>query len=189
MPELRVLGLYFIQRNNLLFKLRVNLLHKISIFIVIKRNPATGLYSFLGIRYADAPIGENRFLRPKYLRLQGDINATIHGPPCPQPDPHRRGYVIGDEDCLRLNVFTPQMPDETTGLPVLVFIHGGGFRYIILNIHTLQISQIEVFNSLLFPDLVQLINMGFELSYNCYHFYVSLISDFFFFCEKARSFD
>ncbi|XP_037052490.1 carboxylesterase 5A [Bradysia coprophila] len=93
------------------------------------RNPVTGLYSFLALRYAEPPVGENRFLRPKYQRLEGDINATMYGPPCPQPDPRRRGYIIGNEDCLLLNVFTPQMPDETTGLPVLVFIHGGGFRF------------------------------------------------------------
>lgn len=37
--------------------------------------------------------------------------------------------IIGDEDCLALNIFTPQMPDETTGLPVLLWIHGGGYRY------------------------------------------------------------
>lgn len=93
------------------------------------RNTATGLYSFLGIKYAEPPIGEDRFLRPKYKRLQGDINATLYGPPCPQPDQNYPGYVIGNEDCLLLNVFTPQMPDETTGLPVLIFIHGGGFRF------------------------------------------------------------
>lgn len=33
--------------------------------------------------------------------------------------------IIGDEDCLALNIFTPQMPDEETGLPVILFIHGG----------------------------------------------------------------
>lgn len=37
--------------------------------------------------------------------------------------------IIGEEDCLALNIFTPQMPDETTGLPVIIFIHGGGYRY------------------------------------------------------------
>lgn len=82
----------------------------------------------MGIRYAAPPVGEDRFMRPKFLRLQGDINATQYGAPCPQPG-NDYGEIIGDEDCLILNVFTPQMPDETTGLPVLVFIHGGGFRF------------------------------------------------------------
>ncbi|XP_055845265.1 carboxylesterase 5A-like [Episyrphus balteatus] len=93
------------------------------------RNPDTGIYSFLGIRFADPPIGTNRFTRPRYRRLQGDINATAFGPPCPQPHPRNPNYVVGNEDCLLLNIYTPQMPDETTGLPVYLWIHPGGFRY------------------------------------------------------------
>lgn len=61
--------------------------------------------------------------------MRGDINATVFGQPCPQPSQENSNYVIGIEDCLWLNVFTPKMPDETTGLPVVIFIHGGGFRY------------------------------------------------------------
>lgn len=93
------------------------------------RNTRTGLYSFLGIRYAEPPIGLNRFVRPEYRRLQGDINATLYGPPCPQPDAYNPNLIIGNEDCLLLNVYTPKMPDETTGLPVIIWIHGGGFRF------------------------------------------------------------
>uniref|UniRef100_A0A182R0P7 Carboxylesterase type B domain-containing protein n=1 Tax=Anopheles farauti TaxID=69004 RepID=A0A182R0P7_9DIPT len=93
------------------------------------RNRATGLYSFRGIHYAEPPIGQNRFARPQYRHLSGDINATRNGPPCPQPEPSNPYRVVGHEDCLLLNIFTPQMPDETTGLPVVVWIHGGGYRY------------------------------------------------------------
>uniref|UniRef100_A0A182VYJ0 Carboxylesterase type B domain-containing protein n=1 Tax=Anopheles minimus TaxID=112268 RepID=A0A182VYJ0_9DIPT len=93
------------------------------------RNRATGLYSFLGIRYAEPPTGQYRLTRPQYLHLSGDINATRYGPPCPQPKSDNPYRVIGNEDCLLLNIYTPQMPDETTGLPVVVWIHGGGYRY------------------------------------------------------------
>ncbi|KXJ68641.1 carboxylesterase 5A [Aedes albopictus] len=93
------------------------------------RSRQTGLYSFRGIRYAEAPVGQYRFQRPTFKRLSGDVNAIDNGPPCPQPEPNNPYKVIGNEDCLLLNVFTPQMPDETTGLPVVVWIHGGGYRY------------------------------------------------------------
>lgn len=93
------------------------------------RNKQNGIYNFLGIRYADPPVGPNRFLRPNYRRLEGDIMALKYGPPCPQPDQYNPNKVIGSEDCLILNIYTPQMPDETTGLPVYVWIHPGGFRY------------------------------------------------------------
>lgn len=88
-------------------------------------NPITSVYIFRGIKYADAPIKENRFLRPRRKKLIGDIDARKYAPPCPQPDYYDEQKIIGDEDCLALNIFTPQMPDETTGLPVFLFIHGG----------------------------------------------------------------
>lgn len=98
-----------------------------------------GVYSFLGIRFAHAPIGEDRFRRPRFKYLEGDINATVNGDPCPQPD--SSGFIIGSEDCLWLNVFTPQMPDESTGLPVIVWIHGGGYRYGSANQYTVSVSS------------------------------------------------
>lgn len=96
------------------------------------------MYSFLGIRFAYAPIGNDRFRRPRYKRLEGDVNATLNGQPCPQPD--SAGYIVGSEDCLWLNVYTPQMPDESTGLPVLVFIHGGGYRYGSANQYSVSVN-------------------------------------------------
>lgn len=93
------------------------------------RDQTTNLYTFRGLKYADPPVKENRFLRPKYKRLVGDVDAKTFGPPCPQPDFYDENKIIGDEDCLVLNIFTPKMPDETTGLPVFLWIHGGGYRY------------------------------------------------------------
>lgn len=50
------------------------------------QNPSTGLYTFRGIKYADPPVRENRFLRPHLKRLSGDVDARRNAPPCPQPD-------------------------------------------------------------------------------------------------------
>lgn len=49
-------------------------------------NSITSLYTFRGIKYADPPTRENRFLRPKKKRLVGDVDARKNAPPCPQPD-------------------------------------------------------------------------------------------------------
>lgn len=49
-------------------------------------NPSTGLYTFRGIRYAEPPVRENRFMRPTLKRLKGDVDARKNAPPCPQPD-------------------------------------------------------------------------------------------------------
>lgn len=98
-----------------------------------KRSATTGIYAFRGIHYAEPPTGKNRFARPQFLRPTGDINATQNGVPCPQPDPTNPHRQVGSEDCLILNVFTPKMPDspdwQEVGLPVIFFIHPGGYRY------------------------------------------------------------
>ncbi len=67
------------------------------------------LFHFLGVRYAQPPVGELRFRDPAPLRRNGYQNgyqnATAFGQDCPQK---RGGPVRGAEDCLFLNVFTPQ---------------------------------------------------------------------------------
>lgn len=49
------------------------------------QNPSTGLYTFRGIKYADPPVRENRFLRPRSKRLSGDVDARRNAPPVPSP--------------------------------------------------------------------------------------------------------
>lgn len=91
-------------------------------------------YQFLGIPYAEAPVEALRFLEPQPKEPWTEaMNATSFKPKCPQP--HANGSIIGEEDCLYLNVFTPRIPaqDSTRAfkksslLPVMIYIHGGNF--------------------------------------------------------------
>jgi len=80
--------------------------------------------SFLGIPYAAPPVGNLRWRSPAPpLPWQGVRDASSFGNFCLQPDSN--GNLLGDEDCLVLNVFTSNPPPKAPQ-PVMVFFHGGG---------------------------------------------------------------
>ncbi|XP_072948633.1 esterase E4-like [Epargyreus clarus] len=84
-------------------------------------------YSFQGIPYAKPPLGSLRFKAPQEPESwEGIRDASSEGNISAQLHPENKEY-IGDENCLFLNVYTPNIDGEF--LPVMVFIHGGGFRY------------------------------------------------------------
>uniref|UniRef100_A0A0K8TZC5 Carboxylic ester hydrolase n=4 Tax=Bactrocera latifrons TaxID=174628 RepID=A0A0K8TZC5_BACLA len=84
--------------------------------------------AFLGIPYALPPVGERRFAIPKsFPRWWGMLDATAPKQNCVQknyilPNP----VVEGVEDCLYLNIYRPII-DAKHLLPVMVYIHGGGW--------------------------------------------------------------
>ncbi|MFF8600185.1 carboxylesterase/lipase family protein [Streptomyces sp. NPDC015232] len=97
---------------------------------------ADGSCRFLGIPYAKPPVGPLRFAVPEPPEPWTEpLDATAYGPTAQRrpfadvttiPEP-----TIPGEGVLNLNVFTPEpaagSPVSGSGLPVLVWIHGGGY--------------------------------------------------------------
>lgn len=92
-----------------------------------------GVHSFRGIPYAAPPVGDLRFRRPERpTAWEGLRDSAVFGPSVPQT---RVAEPLGSvfaavappgDDCLNLNVWSPSPGSDT--LPVLVWVHGGGFQ-------------------------------------------------------------
>ncbi|MBO7371146.1 MAG: carboxylesterase/lipase family protein, partial [Bacteroidales bacterium] len=97
-----------------------------------------GIYQFKGIPYGAPTGGKNRFMPPqKPEPWDGIRNAYNYAESAPQVvgyprEPESAAYLVDNwnydligEDCLRLNVWTPNL--DAGKRPVIVWLHGGGF--------------------------------------------------------------
>jgi para-nitrobenzyl esterase len=87
--------------------------------------------AFLGLPYAAPPVGELRWKAPRLPSAwKGVRDATNFGARCEQWHIWN-DYIFLDsgpsEDCLYLNVYAPASSKQSSKLPVMLWIHGGGF--------------------------------------------------------------
>lgn len=97
------------------------------------------IHAWRGIPYARAPIGNLRWRAPRpAMPWSGVFEASTHGALAPQyadllagASARERGRIVGDENCLTLNIFSPAfepraVPGAGQRRPVMVWAHGGG---------------------------------------------------------------
>ena len=90
---------------------------------VVRGYERDGRIDYLGIPYADPPVGPLRFKRAVPITpWEGSYDAKAYGN---APIQYNNGQVMGDEDCLTINVQRPLAGEK---LPVFVWIYGGGYN-------------------------------------------------------------
>jgi hypothetical protein len=101
----------------------------------------TDVRFFGGIPYAEPPVGAARFRPPITKRPTNQtIDASWFGPSCIQYNngqktvysEYLKGFLLTpgqqqSEDCLTLNIWAPRKSHASEPLPVMIWIHGGGF--------------------------------------------------------------
>ncbi|XP_054165694.1 cholinesterase-like [Oppia nitens] len=94
----------------------------------------TSIAQYLNIPYAEPPVGRLRFSKPEPLKHPKQlIDGSKTGNSCVQTVmdsiKHFMGNITQNEDCLVLNVWTPNDNEKSNVLkPVMFWIHGGGLK-------------------------------------------------------------
>jgi carboxylesterase type B len=111
-------------------ELQVNLTDGAVVGRFMTSNSGRTIRAFMGIPYAEPPVGELRFKAPRRVKPWENTLETQKEPnKCPQMNFETPSAFEGNEDCLYLNVYAPEVDDSANHRkhPVMVYFHGGSF--------------------------------------------------------------
>nr|AYK27451.1 carboxylesterase CarEB2 [Lasioderma serricorne] len=97
-----------------------------------KTNYGKTFAAFEGIPYAEPPIGDLKFESPKPVKPWLGVWKANTMYKCLQYNHFTEpgdDFVIGEEDCLYVNIYTPVNANKNSNLDVIIFIHGGAFMF------------------------------------------------------------
>ncbi|XP_005100312.2 cholinesterase 2 [Aplysia californica] len=86
--------------------------------------------SFEGVPYAEPPLGNLRFAKPVLSKKNNGSSPYLASAPKPRCAGWDVTFSDMSEDCLFLDIYVPQT-NSSQALPVLLYIHGGGFAFAI----------------------------------------------------------
>ncbi|WP_060902729.1 carboxylesterase/lipase family protein [Streptomyces europaeiscabiei] len=126
-----------------------------------------GIAVFRGIPYAAPPFGPRRFRPPSPPEPWAGVRDAVDFGPTPPKPPYSEAFarylsdpVVPGDDCLNLNVWTPE-PGSAARLPVMVWIHGGAL--------TRGSSAVPVYDGAAFArDGVVLVSLNYRLGVEGY---------------------
>ncbi|CAL8134352.1 unnamed protein product [Orchesella dallaii] len=102
----------------------------------MKIAPTRAIFAFTGVPFGESTAGENRYRDPVPKKPWSDIwDATFPSPACLQTNPTSATAekVLGQEDCLHLDIYTPALPTSNGNgsqlLPVFMYVPGGAFFF------------------------------------------------------------
>ncbi|XP_013393137.1 carboxylesterase 1D [Lingula anatina] len=127
---------------------------------LVKTVAGHSVNQFLGIPFAEPPVGALRFMKPQPpSNWTGVKQTTAFGAACMQNTTDRTVFIPYNvqlsEDCLTLNVFVPGTVSNTNRKAVMVWIHGGAF--------TIGGTSIYLFNEFVVQTDVIVVSVNYRL--------------------------